>query len=227
VRALIKRRRTGEPIAYILGRREFFGLTFRVDRRVLIPRPDTEVLVDVALARTRAKYMFGNMLDLCTGSGSVAIAFAKQRPTWRVSGVDVSPEAIDLAHENSVRLGAVFTTSFFTGDLWAPLEPALCFDLITANPPYIPSNDVNALDASIRDFEPRAALDGGDDGLALVRRIVSESSARLVPGGVLALEVQFDQSGRVLELFAQAGFGALETKRDYGGHERVVSGVFG
>lgn len=225
VRELIKRRRTGEPIAYILGRREFYGLAFRVDRRVLIPRPDTEALVEVGLARTRRAYMFGNLLDLCTGSGCVAIAFAKQRPTWRVLGTDVSTDAIALAQENAVRLGTAFNTAFWTSDLAAALPPERRFDLVTANPPYIPSGEVAALDPSIRDFEPPSALDGGPDGLDLLRRIASEAGARLSPGGVLAVEVQFDQAARVRELLERAGFVAIETQRDYGGHERVVSGV--
>ena len=223
-RDLIKRRRSGEPIAYILGRREFFGLQFRVDRRALIPRPDTEALLEVALARTREHYMFGNALDLCTGSGCVAIAFAKQRPTWRVTALDASEEAIALAVENATRLGAVFGIRFGVGDLTAPLAESERFDVITANPPYIPSADIASLDPGIRDFEPRAALDGGADGLAIVRRVVTESAPRLVPGGILAVEVQYDQSDRVAELFEQAGLSEIERRRDYGAHERVVSG---
>jgi len=223
-RDLIKRRRSGEPVAYILGRREFFGLQFRVDRRALIPRPDTEALLEVALARTRHEYMFGNVLDLCTGSGCVAIAFAKQRPTWRVTALDACEDAIALAVENATRLGAVFGIRFGVGDLTEPLAESERFDLVTANPPYIPSADIASLDPSIRDFEPRAALDGGPDGLAIVRRVVSESAPRLVPGGILAVEVQYDQSDRVAELFGGAGLTDIERRRDYGGHERVVSG---
>jgi release factor glutamine methyltransferase len=223
-RALIKRRRAGEPVAYILGRREFHGLSFHVDRRVLIPRPDTEALVAVALERTRGAYMFGRMLDLCTGSGCVAIAFAKQRPTWRITALDSSSEAIDLAMENAVRLGAVFGMRFGVGDLTAPLAESERFDLVTANPPYIPSAELGTLEQGIRDFEPRLALDGGSDGLAIIRRIVKESQPHLVPRGVLALEVGHDQAERVSELLESAGFVAIERRRDYGGHERVVSG---
>lgn len=223
-RELIKRRRLGEPIAYILGRREFFGLSFKVDRRVLIPRPDTEALVEVALERTRARYMFGNALDLCTGSGCVAVSFAKQRPTWRVTATDVSEPALGLALENAQRLGAVFGMRFLAGDLFAPIPASERFDLITANPPYIPEADVAKLDAGIRDFEPKVALSAGADGLDVIRRIVAEGVSRLVPGGVLALEVQYDQAPRVRELFARAGLVELATRRDLGGHERVVSG---
>ncbi|MCC6667720.1 MAG: peptide chain release factor N(5)-glutamine methyltransferase [Polyangiaceae bacterium] len=222
-RELIKRRRGGEPMAYILGRREFFGLEFRVDRRVLIPRPDTEALVEVALERTRAAYMFGNALDLCTGSGCVAVAFAKQRPTWRVTATDISEPALGLAFENAQRLGTVFGMTFSAGDLFAALAAAERFDLITANPPYVSAPEVLKLDRGIREFEPAVALGSGADGLDLIRRIVTGAGAHLAPGGVLALEVQFDQADRVAELMQSAGFTAIEKRRDLGGHERVVS----
>lgn len=223
-RELIKRRRSGEPIAYILGRREFYGLEFRVDRRVLVPRPDTETLVDVALTRSRGRYMYGRMLDLCTGSGCVAIAFAKQRPTWHVTALDLSAPAIDLAIENAVRLGTIANLHFGVGDLADSLPGAELFELITANPPYIPSAVLETLDAGVREFEPRVALDGGEDGLRVVRRVVEAARERLVPGGLLALEVHYDQAARVTELLTAAGFGEVERQRDYGGHERVVSG---
>lgn len=223
-RELIKRRRTREPIAYILGEREFYGHSFRVDARVLIPRPDTETLVDVALARTHDRSMFGNAVDLCTGSGCVAVSFAKRRPTWRVTGVDLSEAALVVARENALRLGTVFGVHFTTGDLCQAIPEDASLDLVTANPPYIPSRDVDALDPGVREFEPRLALDGGEDGLVLLRRIVDESAERLNAGGVLAVEVQYDQAPRVATLFESAGFVDIERKRDYGGHERVVSG---
>ena len=223
-RELIKRRRSGEPIAYLLGRREFFGLPFRVDRRVLIPRPDTEALVEVALDRTRARSLFGRALDLCTGSGCVAIAFATRRPTWRVTGTDVSPEAVELARENALRLGAIWGVRFASGDGFAAVAAGERFELVTANPPYVPRAELELLEATIRDFEPRLALDGGSDGLSLIRRIVSETTARLVPGGVLALEVGAGQADGVARLLGDAGYLEVERRRDYGGHERVVSG---
>lgn len=224
-RELIKRRRAREPVAYILGQREFYGLSFRVDSRALIPRPDTEALVDVALERTRHRYMFGNMLDLCTGSGCVAIAFAKRRPTWRTTGIDLSEGAVALARDNALRLGAAFSASFAVGDLTAPLPSSARFDLVTANPPYIPTAEVARLDPDIKDFEPQLALDGGADGLDFVRRIVTEAVPRLAPDGVLALEVHYDQAARVAALFESAGLASIERRRDYGGHERVVSAV--
>jgi release factor glutamine methyltransferase len=223
-RELIRRRRAHEPIAYILGQREFYGHSFKVDRRVLVPRPDSETLVEAALERTKTRSMYGRAVDLCTGSGCIAIAFAKARPTWRVTATDISEDAAALAWENATRLGAVFGLGIVTGDLFAPLGEQR-FDLVTSNPPYIPSADIAELDADVRDFEPRLALDGGADGLALVSRIVKEAPARLEAGGILALEVQFDQAERVEALFTREGFTHTLRHRDYGGHERVVSGI--
>jgi release factor glutamine methyltransferase len=223
-RSLIQRRRTGEPVAYILGRREFYGATFAVDRRALVPRPDTEMLVEVALERTRARSMYGRALDLCTGSGCVAVSFARARPTWRTTASDVSHDALGLAWENARRQGAAFSLRVVEGDLFAPVAGER-FELVTANAPYIPSAELAELAPDIRDFEPRLALDGGEDGLDVIRRIVAQAAAHLEPGGVLALEVGHDQAGRVGELLAGAGFTGVGVRRDYGGHERVVSGV--
>lgn len=223
-RELIKRRRASEPIAYILGRREFFALPLLVDRRVLIPRPDTEILVETALNGTRERHLYGRMLDLCTGSGCVAIAFAKERPTWRVSAVDVSAEAAAVARENVRRAGVVHNVSIVEGDLFAPLAADARFELITANPPYIPSADIAGLDADVRDFEPRLALDGGADGLVITRRLVSEAVRYLTPGGLLALEGGFDQAPAVAALLQASGFEHISRSRDLAGIERVVSG---
>ncbi|HEY6561456.1 MAG TPA: peptide chain release factor N(5)-glutamine methyltransferase [Polyangiaceae bacterium] len=223
-RASIRRRRAGEPVAYILGEREFFGLPIHVDARVLIPRPDTEILVEAALTRTAERCMYGRALDLCTGSGCVAIAFAKARPTWRITALDVSAAALGVAQSNALRAGSIWGVRFVQGDLFAGLAAAERFELITANPPYVPSAEVDGLDPGIRDFEPRLALDGGEDGLTLVRRILEEAPGRLVPKGLLAMEIGAGQSGRVRELFAGAGLVEIELHRDYGGHERVVSG---
>jgi len=221
-RGLIQRRRAGEPIAYILGRREFYGITIAVDRRALVPRPDTETLVEVALERTRSRSMFGRALDLCTGTGCVAVAFARARPTWRVTASDVSPEAAGLAWENVRRQGVAFSVRVVAGDLFAPFYSER-FELVTANPPYIPTGEIAELAPDIRDFEPALALDGGADGLDVVRVLVSGASRHLEPGGVLALEVGHDQAARVTDLLGLAGFGEIQVRRDYGAHERVVS----
>jgi release factor glutamine methyltransferase len=224
-RALIRRRRAREPLAYILGEREFYGLSFRVDSRVLVPRADSEALVDVALERTQSWCVYGRALDLCTGSGCVAVAFARRRRGWHVTGVDLSGEAVELARENAWRSGVIWGAAFVVGSLFEPLPSGARFELVTANPPYIPSAEVETLAPEIREFEPRLALDGGADGLAVTRRIVHEARSRLVPGGSLAIEIHHDQGERVAALFADAGYGAIQRRRDYGGHERVVSGV--
>jgi release factor glutamine methyltransferase len=223
-RGLIKRRRASEPMAYILGRREFFALPLLVDRRVLIPRPDTEVLVETALDGTRERHLYGRMLDLCTGSGCVAIAFAKERPTWRVTAVDLSPDAAIVARENVRRAGVAHQLAILEGDLFAPLPRSAQFELITANPPYIPSADIEGLDADVRDFEPHLALDGGSDGLQITRRLVGDASHYLTPGGLLALEGGFDQAPAVAALLAEHGFDEITRRKDLAGIERVVSG---
>lgn len=226
-RELIMRRRKREPVAYLRGEREFYGRPFFVDRNVLIPRPDTETLVEVALGRTEGIYAFGHMLDLCTGSGCVAITFAKERRTWHVDASDLSEGALAVAKKNAARLGAVWNVHWMQGDLFAPVgsRGAKRYELITANPPYIPDEEVETLDADVREFEPRMALAGGDDGLVIMRRLVAEAPYYLAAGGVLAVEMMAGQGEAVVALFEQAGFSQIEMTRDYGGHDRVVSGV--
>lgn len=225
LRELVKRRRSHEPMAYLLGAREFYGLRFRVDGRVLVPRPDTETLVDVALGRTRERSMSMRLLDLCTGSGCVAIAIAKQRPTARVFATDLSPDAIAVARDNAHRLGA-HRIAFLEGDLFAPvLGGNHRFDIVTANPPYIASDEIPTLQPDIREFEPKLALDGGADGLDLVRRIVRGAPEVLAPGGVLAMEIGAGQAPATAELMSAGGFTDVRADRDLGRIERVVSGV--
>ncbi len=218
------RRRAREPMAYILGGREFYGFDVQVDRRVLVPRPDTEVLVDVALERTSERDMYGRALDLCTGSGCVALALGLRRRTWKITGSDLSEEALAVARTNAARLGVARNVRFVQGDLFQPLRARHRFELIVSNPPYIPSAEIAELMPEVRDFEPRLALDGGADGISVLRRLVSEAPAHLTPGGVLACELGADQSARAVELFEAAGFTDVRRHKDLGGHERVVSG---
>jgi release factor glutamine methyltransferase len=222
-RELFKRRRAGEPLAYLLGEREFYGILLRVDKRVLIPRPDTERLVEVALERTRSRSMLGAALDLCTGSGCVAIAFARSRPTWSVAGVDVSPDALAVARDNAHRTGAVRNLRLLEGSLFAPVHEQR-FDLITANPPYIPSAELAQLPLDVRGFEPHLALDGGGDGLDLVREIAARAQRHLTPRGLLAMEIGADQGQSATEILREHGFADVELARDLGGRDRVVSG---
>jgi release factor glutamine methyltransferase len=222
-RELFKRRRAGEPVAYLLGEREFYGIMLRVDARVLIPRPDSERLVEVALERTRERSMLGAALDLCTGSGCIAIAFARHRPTWSVTASDISPDALTVASDNAHRTGTIRNLQLRQGSLFEPVAQQR-FDLVTGNPPYIPASDIAGLPADVRDFEPRLALDGGADGLTLVRQIVAQALSHLRPGGLLALEIGADQGPTTLEIFRAGGFVEVEVARDLGGRDRVVSG---
>jgi release factor glutamine methyltransferase len=228
LRELVKRRRAREPMAYILGEREFYGRAFRVDARVLIPRPDTETLVEVALARTKQASMHARVLDLCTGSGCVAVTLARERPTTRVCGVDLSADAVAVARENAHRLGAV-NVWFAVGDLFAGARAHGAkgpFEIVTANPPYIPTAEIPTLQPDVAVFEPKMALDGGADGLDIARRIIDEAPAHLTQSGVLALEVAAGQAPTVLEYMQKRGFSKLDVARDYGRIERVVSGIF-
>lgn len=223
-RELVKRRRAREPIAYILGAREFYGHAFRVDPRVLVPRPDTEALVEEALARTRHVSLAMRALDLCTGSGCVAISLALARPTSLVLATDASDGALAVARDNALRLGA-YRVALRQGDLYAAVPPACRFDVVTANPPYIATAEIAGLMPDVRDFEPRPALDGGADGLDLVRRVVAGAAPFLVKGGALAVEVGAGQAPATVTLLERAGYERVEVRRDYARIERVVSGV--
>jgi release factor glutamine methyltransferase len=225
-RDLVKRRRAREPVAYLLGEREFYGRPFRVDRRVLVPRPDTETLVDVGLARSASRSLGARVLDLCTGSGCVAVSLARERPTTKVHATDLDEGALAVARDNAHRLGA-YNVSFGLGDLYEGLTPPYGrFDLVVSNPPYIPSGDIAGLAADVRSFEPRRALDGGEDGLALLRRVIDGAPAMLAPGGALAVEVGAGEATAVAGLFATRGFRDVTRARDYGKIERVVHGIW-
>lgn len=224
VRLLIQRRRRHEPIAYILGAREFWGRKFVVSPAVLIPRPDTEVLVETALSLTEPQHLYGKALDLCTGSGCVAVSFALERPTWQTWASDISSEALEVARNNAARLGASEVV-FRHGDLFTAVDKGQRFSLITANPPYIAKGELAGLQPDIRDFEPEVALTSGTDGLDLVRRLIPEARGYLEPGGALAMEIGAGQSDTVKALLSQHGFVDVRSKRDLGKHERVVFGL--
>lgn len=232
LRGLVQRRRAHEPMAYLRGQREFFGRSFRVDKRVLVPRPDTETLVEAALRRSAGRSLSARVLDLCTGSGAVAITLAKEQRTARVLGTDVSPDALAVARDNAARLGA-YNVGFVQADLFDGVREVLAragwspsFDVITANPPYIPSGEITELMPDVRDYEPHLALDGGADGLDLVRRIVEQAPSYLAEGGALALEIGAGQAPAVAELLAARGFADVRSERDLARIERVVHGVW-
>ena len=218
--ALVERRRRGEPVAYLTGTREFFGLSLTVSPAVLIPRPETETLVEVALARLPLNGS-PRVLDLGTGSGAIALAIARERPEARVYACDACTEAVRVAHANAQRLG-LSNLRFFVSDWYADV-PALPFDVIVANPPYIAAGDPHLDQGDLR-FEPVAALSPGGDGLPALRAIVAGAPARLAPGGLLAVEHGYDQPGPVRSLFGEAGFLAIVTHADLAGHARVTRG---
>jgi len=217
-RELVRRRGEGEPTAYLLGTREFHGRPFLVDARVLVPRPETELLVDAAIA---ALSEGGRALDLCTGSGAIAISVALGRPGVRALATDVSAEALAVAAENVRRLGAGGVVELAQGDLWAAVpERADPFEVITANPPYVPSAEVPGLPREVR-REPCIALDGGADGLDLVRRIVAGAPARLAPGGLLLVELHESHAAPFVALCSGAGLVRAEVRRDLAGLPRL------
>jgi len=229
MRALVQRAVEEEPIEYLTGRAHFFNLEFEVNRDVLIPRPDTETLVEnvLQLARNQAGFEAPRVLDLCTGSGCVAAAIAHHLKAAVVVATDVSEPAVALARRNVERLGLAGRVTVERGDLFEPvskLPDPLPFDLIVANPPYIPTAQVETLDRSVRDYEPLGALDGGIDGLVLHRRILKEAPARLVPGGRVFLEIAFDQGEPATQVAMEyPQFEDVRLLKDYGGRDRVLT----
>jgi release factor glutamine methyltransferase len=218
-RQQVGRRARREPLQYILGRAEFWSLPFVVNPAVLIPRPDTEILVEEALKRASVE---ANILDVGTGSGAIAVALAHELPGAAVEGVDISPAALEVAAENARRNGVDGRVRLGEADL-ARL-PEGPFDLIVSNPPYIPSDELAALMPEVRDFEPRLALDGGGDGLESYRLLARQAPSRLHSGGWLLLETGAGQAPAVRELLAEAGLLDVFSRNDYAGIPRVVGG---
>lgn len=219
--ALIERRRTGEPVAYILGRQGFWSLDLEVAPHTLIPRADTELLVETALALLPAGP--ARVLDLGTGTGAIALALASERPGWTLVGVDRVPEAVALAERNRVRLKR--GNARFCESHWFSALAGERFQMILANPPYIAADDCHLGEGDVR-FEPASALVAGPDGLDDIRAIIEQAPAYLEAGGWLLLEHGFDQAAAVRDLFAARGFITVESRRDLGGHERISLGSF-
>jgi release factor glutamine methyltransferase len=221
---LIRRRLEGEPAAYIVGTREFWSLELAVNPSVLIPRPETECLVEAVLPLlTTEAGPPKRVLDMGTGSGAIVIALAHTRPRHRYTGMDRSMTALATARRNARRHGLEERITWFCGDWEAPLAAGRPFDLIVSNPPYVRSGDIEGLQPEIRDHEPRLALDGSPDGLVCLRRLVGQAHRYLVAGGILALEIGFDQAGDMRALAEAAGGYASPTIiKDYSGHDRVA-----
>ena len=221
-RALIKRRLAGEPVAYLLGEHEFWGLPVYVDPAVLVPRPDTETVVEVARATLADRAAPCRVLDLCTGSGAIALALAKELPAAHVIATELSPAAAAIAVRNVERNGFTGRIEIRTGDLFGPVAGER-FDLITSNPPYIATAVIQTLSAEVK-REPVLALDGGADGLVFYDRICAAAPAFLTPGGALVLEHGFDQADAVRARLEAAGFTDVTLVHDLGKNPRVTWG---
>ena len=218
IREVVRRRQEGESVAYITGEKEFWGLPFKVNAHVLVPRPDTETLVEAALERL-PKDEARRVADVGTGSGAIAISVAKSRPLTQVVAIDKHAAALRVAEENAERHQVPL--AFLQGDLLAPVAVGAAFDLILANLPYIPTADIGSLAAEVR-REPVTALDGGADGLELIRVLISQTPSRLKPGGAVLLELGQGQWNAVVNLCRQAGLVSPFVVKDLAGIERVV-----
>jgi release factor glutamine methyltransferase len=226
----VERRASGEPVGRILGAASFYGFDFALGPDTLEPRPDTETLVEVALAAVRSGRIAGaspdgtglRLLDLGTGTGAIAVALLAKMPGARGIATDLSPGALDVARKNAARNGVDGRLDFALGDFFSAVSGS--FDLIVSNPPYIASDVIANLDREVRLHDPRLALDGGPDGLDAYRTILAGIGGHLAAGGFLAVEIGWDQGEAVATLFRAAGLMEIEVHRDLGGRERVVSG---
>ena len=224
-RGLLDRRLKGEPVAYLIGEWEFYGLTLDVCRDVLIPRPDTETLVERGILHVRDLPDGARVLDLCAGSGCVGLAMADNCPNTRVILAEWCGDALRVCRQNILRCALSQQVSAAQVDALEPPPRILRdFDLIVCNPPYIPTLEVGRLDPSVREYEPRMALDGGEDGLKFYRSIAKKWKCALKPGGKLAFEVGYDQAQAVRDIMARNGYQELQTTMDPGMHWRVVEG---
>ncbi len=223
-RDLIRQRVEGCPVAYLVGRKEFFSLEFEVGRAVLIPRPDSECVVDECL-RLAKPLPEPRVLDIGTGSGNLAVAVARQHKTAKVTAIDVSPEALALAERNAAKHGVGARMRFLRGDVFGPLTTEERFDFVLSNPPYIPHDDLAKLEPGVRDYEPHLALDGGKDGFAVFDRLVAEAPQHLTPGGYLIVEIGSPQEVPArARLEAHGGYELAKTVQDGSGHPRVLKG---
>ena len=220
-RDLVRRRSSGEPIAYLLGEKEFMGHTFKVSPAVLIPRPDTEILVEAAVNRL-AEYPEPRFLDIGVGSGAILLSVLKAIPYAKGIGVDLSPDALLIAKENATTLGVNHRAGFLLGDTLAPIGDRKVQGILS-NPPYIPTRDMGTLQKEVK-LEPKLALDGGLDGLNIYRKLLLDGKNYLLPGGFLMMEMGIHQAEPITKIALEMGWIELEPPRkDYGGIERVVT----
>ncbi len=223
---LLERRLQGEPVAYIIGEWEFYGLTLDVCRDVLIPRPDTETLVEQGILSVKDLPDGTRVLDLCAGSGCVGLAVADNCPNTRVILCDWSEDALRVCRQNTRRCGLTGQVNTVRANALEQAPSALWdFDLILCNPPYVRTGDWEGLDKSVRDYEPRMALDGGEDGLDFFRAVASGWKSALRPGGLLAFEVGWDQAEQVEEILTGQGYEEIKRVEDPAGRQRVVRGI--
>jgi release factor glutamine methyltransferase len=222
-RTLIKRRIKREPVAYITGCREFWSLEFMVTSDVLIPRPETERLVEIVLEQYPAKTRM-DVLDLGVGSGAISVALAVERPAWRIRAADLSPEALAVAQHNAKSNGCADSIRFFAGNWFEPISVKHgVFDLIVSNPPYIPSDVLLTLEPEVHQFEPVIALDGGKQGTTCLGHLIHTAPSYLKPGGTLFLEIGYDQRAAVEDLGKASGaYEKILVYKDYGRRDRVA-----
>lgn len=213
----IEIRNTGMPVAYILKNKDFMGMNFYVDERVLIPRPDTEILVEKVLKNIKKG---ARILDIGTGSGAIAVSIAKLTPDTIVTAIDISDDALEVARYNANKLGA--KVNFVKSDLFEHVEGP--FDLIVSNPPYIDEEEMGMLESNVADFEPHLALYGGEDGLDYYRKIIQGSIDFLSQSGILAFEIGYNQAASVSQIMESYGFENIEVLQDYSEKDRVVIG---
>ena len=221
-RDLIRQRIEGCPVAYLVGRKEFFSLELEVNPSVLIPRPDSECVVDECL-RLAKGLAAPRVLDIGTGSGNLAVAVARQHKTAEVTAIDIRPEALTVAERNAAKHGVAVRMRFLLGDLFAALAAEERFDFVLSNPPYIPHDDLAMLEPGVRDYEPHSALDGGKDGFAVFDRLVAETPRFLQPGGYLIVEIGSPQERHARDrIEAHGGYELAKTVYDGSSHPRVL-----
>lgn len=222
-RQLVKQRVEGMPVAYLVGFKEFYNLRFAVTPAVLIPRPETELVVMEAIRLAKA-ISTPRVVDVGTGSGVVAVTMARFVPAANVTAIDLSPDALAIAQQNAQTLGVASRIRFLQGDLLTPVAGEM-FDLVMSNPPYIPSEVMSTLSESVKKYEPQLALDGGPGGLQVIEKLANQAHGHLKPGGYLILEIGYDQGKTVPSLLQKIGYQAVNVQIDHAGHPRIVRAI--